>query len=449
MWSLQSLYCVTSVIVLSAFSGWGSAQSCPAEVRQLSGDGWSVALEQSVLVYGSPDLDDGRGVVYVSRNNGSVWGSQVSVVAGDRAVGDHFGNSLAISDNLMIVGAPQDDDFGNNSGSAYIFRFDELNEVWNQVEKLHAFDSGSNDHFGGHVSISGSRVIISAERDDDNGTNSGSAYIYKNTGTGWVLETKILATDGQEYDSFGICVSISDTTAIVGASDDDDSGNSSGSAYVFEFDGLQWVQSAKLIPSDGGANDFFGEAVVISGDRVLIGSQWDDDLGPNAGAAYIFQYDGLAWIQQAKLLAFDGSPNDQFGYSVSLSADRAIVGANKANGAAVDSGSAYIFEFDGIQWVELNKLHPELGNTSDQFAKSVSICNEFAVVGADQFTHLFDLTTGGPGDLNFDAILNFFDISIFIQAFVAQDSIADFNNDGIFNFFDISTFIAAFSEGCQ
>ena len=438
---------VRSALIASMFaSGAAVARDCPAQAAEFGGGVRSVAMAQGVIAVGAPDADNSSGIIYIYRANGSQWSSPVGVISGDRSTGDLLGNSVAISGDLMIAGAPSDDDFGNNSGAAYIFKYN--GAVWNQVAKLHAYDAGSNDFYGAGVSISAERVIVSSVRDDDNGTNSGSAYIYNNTGTGWMLEAKLTASDGAEYDAFGTSVAVSGTTAIVGASEDDDHGNSSGAAYIFEYDGLQWNQNAKIVPADGAASDFFGEAVAISGDRVIIGAIWDDDAASNAGSAYIFSNDGAQWVQQAKLVAFDGEVSDQFGHSVSISGGTAVVGANKEDGGLVDSGAAYIYGFDGKQWTQGGKIQAPVSVANSEFGNAVSVWDGFAVVAATYSTHLFNLLTAGPADINRDGSLNFFDISGFLSAFSAHDPIADFTSDGIYNFFDISAFLQAFGTGC-
>ncbi len=141
---------------------------------------------------------------------------------------------------------------------------------------------------------------------------------------------KLLPDDGAAGDVFGESVSISGDVAVVGARLDDDNGNASGSAYVFRWNGSAWVQQAKLTASDGAAGDFFGFSVSISGDVAVIGAFFDDDNGINSGSAYVFQKPVGGWVdmtQTAKLTASDGAANDIFGHSVSISGEVAVVGA--------------------------------------------------------------------------------------------------------------------------
>ena len=154
--------------------------------------------------------------------------------------------------------------------------------------KILPSDGAGNDKFGISVSISGNFAIVGASPNDDKGTNSGSAYIFGKKGKNWVQADKLTASDGATYDRFSSSVSISGDFAIVGALYDDDKGEDSGSAYIFERIGTSWVQTAKLTANDGVAEDYFGGSVSISGDFAIVGALGDDDKGENSGSAYIF-----------------------------------------------------------------------------------------------------------------------------------------------------------------
>ena len=160
-------------------------------------------------------------------------------------------------------------------------------------------------------------------------------------------EFKINASDGGPFEEFGYSVSISGDYAVVGAFADDDSGSTSGSAYIFKRAGESWVQEAKLLPSDGAAGDRFGHSVSISDDYAVVGANGNDDNGSNAGSAYIFKRTGTSWAQQAKLLSSDGATDDEFGASVSISGDYAVVGSRDDDDNGTNSGSAYVYKRTG------------------------------------------------------------------------------------------------------
>jgi len=283
---------------------------------------------------------------------GAAWLERAKLIASDGAAEDYFGVSVSISGDYAIVGAQQSWGASQplDDGKAYIFRWDGAG--WSQQQKLLASDGAAGDWFGQSVSISGDLVIVGAQQDDDKGNRSGSAYIFKRDGTGWVQQQKLLAADGAAGDRFGRSVSLSGDFAIVGAPQDDDKGNSSGSAYIFKWNAGSWVQQQKLLAADGAARDQFGPSVSISGDLAIVGAPGDADKGQWTGSAYIFKRDGTSWVQQQKLVASDGAAGDRFGVSVSISRDLAVVGAYWDDDAcpgdiACDSGSAYILNLPG------------------------------------------------------------------------------------------------------
>ena len=308
--------------------------------------------------------------------------SEFKITASDGAAVDAFGYSVSISGDYAVVGAFLDDDSGSSSGSAYIFK--RVGESWAQEAKLLPADGAASDKFGRSVSISGDYAVVGAFFDSDNGIASGSAYVFKRTGASWAQEAKLLPSDGATSDVFGISVSISGDYAVVGASGDDDNGSASGSAYVFKRSGTSWAQETKLLPSDAAAGDFFGKSVSISGDYAVVGAQENDDNGTNSGSAYVFKRTDVTWTQEAKLLPSDGATIDVFGISVSISGDYAVVGAHRDSDNGSFSGSAYVFKRTDVTWTQEAKLLPSDGAADDQFGISVSISGDYAVVGAQE-----------------------------------------------------------------
>ena len=216
---------------------------------------------------------------------------------------------------------------------------------WIQKQNLLASDGAVEDYFGISVSLDGDTALIGAYMDDDYGYWSGSAYVFTRTGTTWTQQAKLLAPDGGAFHSFGWSVSLDGDTALIGAAWDAYKGVDSGSAYVFTRTGTTWTQQAKLFASDAAPGDYFGISVSLDGDTALIGAYKDDDKGIDSGSAYVFTRTGTTWTQQAKLLASDGTAEDYYGLSVSLSTDTALIGAPLAgnNGA----GSSYVISRTG------------------------------------------------------------------------------------------------------
>jgi len=305
--------------------------------------------------------------------------TETKLLASDRGPWDYFGQSVSLSGKHALVGAFGDDDKGENAGAAYVFHYE--GSSWVEQTKLFASDGEEHELFGKSVSLSGEYALIGGYGDSDNGPYSGSAYIFHYDGSSWVEQTKLIPSDGEEYADFGGSVSVSGDHMIVGAETDR---GTRGSAYIFQHDGSNWVEQTKLKPSDVVRGDNFGWSVTISGDYALVGSRYDDDNGEWSGSVYVFHYEGRNWEEQTKLFASDGAPHDYFGFSLSLSGDYAIVGAaydDNENGP--DAGSAYIFHHDGSNWIEQTKLLASDGATGDSFGKSVSLSGEYALIGAD------------------------------------------------------------------
>eukprot|EP00956_Cyclotella_meneghiniana_P009295 scaffold12816_cov65-Cyclotella_meneghiniana.AAC.1 len=311
--------------------------------------------------------------------------SQIKITASDGAASDTFGVSVSVSGSVLAVGAHYDDDKGSNSGSVYVFKMNSLTGAWDQVQKLVASDGhlSTTPYFGNPVSVSGNTLVAGASAADspgvtaNGGDNIGSAYVFEfeeDQSNTWVEVAKLTASDGAPHDWFGSAVATDGNVIIVCSPFDDDKGQESGSAYVFEKDqNNDWVQAAKLTASDGAPNYYFGSSVATDGNVIVVGSASHLTIG----FAYIFENDqNNDWVQVAKLTASDGAVGDRFGSSVSIDGDTIVVGAQ-------DDASAYVFEKDqNNDWVQVAKLTASDGAASDNFGKSVAIDGDALVVGA-------------------------------------------------------------------
>jgi hypothetical protein len=200
--------------------------------------------------------------------------------------------SVAVDGDTIVVGASLDDanDNGVRSGSGYVFT--RSGTVWAKQEQLTASDGDSNDSFGVSVAVDGDTIVIGAALNDanDNGADSGSAYVFTRNGVVWSQQGKLTASDGASDDSFGVSVAVDGDTIVVGASLDDanDNGVRSGSGYVFTRSGTVWAKQEQLVASDGASEDFFGRSVAVSGDTIVIAAPYDDDNGFDSGSVYIY-----------------------------------------------------------------------------------------------------------------------------------------------------------------
>ena len=330
-----------------------------AYVFRRSGDGWSqfdhitdpnwdhgaafgksVSISGEVIAVGVPfDIISGsvNGSVCIFYRPDVYFSFDERLTANDAQEGDYFGEAVSIGGDYVLIGARGDDDYGNLSGSAYVFH--RSGDAWSQQAKLVADDAAPLDYFGYDVCIDGDYAIVGARFDDDGGNNSGAAYIFRRSGSTWNQQDKLVASDANPEDEFGISVSIDGEYAAVGAWFDDDYGSQSGSAYVFHRSGDAWSQQAKIHASDFGAEDRFGISVDLDGDYLLVGAHFNDDKG----AAYLFRRSGSTWEQQDKLTASDGAIDDYFGWSGAIDGNTIVVGADGDDDNGSESGSAYIY----------------------------------------------------------------------------------------------------------
>ena len=329
-------------------------------VTDAGGGGVSSPSNPRIVVGSFFDDDNGSasGSAYIYNLDGT---GEVKVTASDGTSGDRLGVSVAVGNDKIVVGAYADDDDGSNSGSVYVYNIDGTNEV-----KLTASDAAANDVFGQSVAVGNDKIVVGAYADDDEGTNSGSVYVYNLDGTG---EVKITASDGAQYDSFGNSVAVGNDKIVVGAYGDDDDGSNSGSVYVYNLDG---TGETKINGSDTAAGDSFGNSVAIGNNKLVVGSPYDDDDGTSSGSVYVYNLDGTG---EVKITASDAVAGDNFGFSVAVGSNKIVVGSINND----DSGSAYIYNLDGTGEV---KITPSDGAQYDLFGFSVGVSNDKVVVGA-------------------------------------------------------------------
>jgi len=417
-------------------------------------DDWfadNAALDGHTLVIGAPARDGWTGAAYVFRYDGTTWIEEACLMPHDLAPGDSFGCSTGVSGDTVVIGAYYDDDNGDASGSGYVFRYD--GSQWVEEAKLLPDDGAPDDMFGWSVDIFGGTVVIGAPWDDDYGDRSGSAYVFRFDGSGWNQEAKLLPADGAPVNFFGESAAVWGNTAIIGAAYDDDNGELSGSAYVFHFNGSTWVEQAKLLPSDGDEYDCFGYPVRVHGGVAVIGASWDDVNGEKSGSAYIFRYDGSTWNEEAKLLPSDGAPGDWFGIRADIHDDTAVLGAYFHDDNA---GAAYLFRYDGTDWYEHAKLQPTDGPLTAWVGFCTTVDAGRAVVGAHDLVedcgsaYIFNLDIPGcAADLDRDCDTDLADLGVLLAAWgcTGGGCPGDLNHDGTTNLADLAILLADWGCG--
>lgn len=345
--------------------------------------GETVAIADGTVVVGAKLHDAGgfdRGAAYVFVRTAAGWAQQAKLTAADAASSDHFGSAVAISGDTVVVGAPMDDDRGTSSGSAYVFT--RSSGVWTQTAKLTAPDGVLEDRFGSAVAVSGDTALVGAFRDDAAAIDSGSVHLYRAVDGAWGHEAVLVPSDAQLGDLFGHAVALVADTALVGAYGDDDRGTDAGAAYVFGRGPGGWTQRTKVLAPDGAAGDAFGFSLSLSREAAVVSAFLDDDGASNAGSAYVLRIVDGAWEHDGKLRASDPSHTGVFGRAVAIDGNALLVGASSHDTLVRDAGAAYVFERLGGQWVQTAQLTaPDGGAEGDLLGYAVGLAGEIGVVG--------------------------------------------------------------------
>ena len=400
---LLVLFAFISLTISSAMAAWNEVQILiPDDATGSECVGRNVEMDGNYAitgVYTDDDIYTNAGSAYIFYRNGDSWEEQAKLVASDGYTEDHFGNSASISGDYAIVGAPYNDDNGSCSGSAYIFH--RVGTTWTQQAKLRASNAVAGDYFGYDVAISGDYAIVGAYNHDTVANSDGAAYIFERSGETWTETAILLGTDPETSDFFGYSVAIDGNYCFVGAWGDDDSGSSAGAAYVFHNIEDVWTLQQKLLASDGMTYDNFSKYLAISGDYAIISAYNVDGECLNSGAAYIFHLEDEIWTEQVKLLPSKEINNGAFGYDVDISGEHAVVGMYMDNVLGSTSGSVYFYRRSGTMWLENDYVTASDGETYDKFGYSVAISGENAIAGTMHYDSETYLDTGALYFLEF------------------------------------------------
>jgi len=347
-----------SVLVYVRSGGlWGlQAQLTASDASGADRFGCAVALDGDTVVIGASGA--GVGAAYVFVRSGGVWTEEAKL--NSAGVGFDFGKAVAVDGDTVVVGVEYDDHGGGNAaGSAVVFfRSD---EEWTEQAFLTAPDAADGDHFGNSVAVEGDTVVVGSKWDNHQaGAAAGSAWIFHRDSGTWFPEAKLTAGDTMAGDRFGMAVALSEDTVLVGATHVDHTGVAdAGAVYVFIRQGVLWSQQARLITTAPEEFDRFGISLDLDGDIAVVGVPWDDHNGlVDAGSAHLFLRSGGEWSEQAWLTASDAAQREEFGHAVAVDVDRALIGAPLDDlggfwsyaGSAVHFDLGCIIDDDGDLW---------------------------------------------------------------------------------------------------
>lgn len=369
------------------------ARLTASDLRQLDEFGWSVAIDRDTAVIGArnadPDLGHGTitnaGAAYVFRFDGLSWAQEARLVADDASPGDSFGVSVGIWGDTIAIGATGHDHDGlTDAGAVYLFR--RQGGEWKQISRLIAADSASEDNFGSAIALYNDTLVVGANSKDLLAIpDVGAAYIFVNRGNSWDQKRKLLPSNPVPGGNYGASAAISDHYIVVGEIQANPFGlRGDGSVYIYEGHGRNWSLSKQISLDDGRRGDFFGNAVALSGERLVVGAVFRDvDQLVNSGAVYVFERSGSDWNIKAALTAPDAQDFDRFGASVAASGNVIVVGArDKSQAGLSTAGAAYIFSKQGKAWSEPVKIVADTVNAGDHFGNAVAISGERLIVGA-------------------------------------------------------------------
>ncbi len=297
---------------------------------------------------------------------------EIQLPIGDEGIG--YGIDIDSDSNTLVVGAPFDEDSGDESGSVYVYERMKGSR-WQYRQKLIGSDSKQYDNFGYSVGLSGSMLVIGAYNEDGVSTDEGAVYLFEQRENGvWAQTQKLKSPNGKAQDRFGFSVDVNGNVLVSSARDDDDSGQNAGAVHIFERDnGAVWTHRVKLTPPSGSGGEYFGWSVSVYGDRILVGAKGDDSRGVGAGSAYVYRKIGNNWQLEQKILPEDLSSYDAFGTSVDFDGTSIVVGAPNDDSPVFDSGSVYLYRHSGSRWERERKFTPIAPDGSERVGFDVAI----------------------------------------------------------------------------
>ncbi len=399
---------------------------CPADVDQPlttpgGYTGASVAMHGDLAVIGAPlgtGNDWATGVVLVYRNTNGTWNREAELIASDGLVGNMMGVCVDVSDDRIVAGAWFEDSAGTDAGCAYVFHH--ADGDWRQEAKLSASDAAPYDYFGRTVAIDADTIVVGAPLDDDLGESTGSAYVFRLTPTGWNESQKVLAPGSIGSDQFGLGLDLAGDLLAVGSPY---SGNGRGLVHLYRYEpsGQVYLHQQTLDDPDGVSEDYFGFEMAIDEQRLVVGAYRDDESGTDAGRVHSYEYDGTNWVHAQELAPVgDDVAGDSFGVSIAMDGERLLVGSRYGGAGA---GEVSVFRLlDDDSWLLDSVIEPPNPVLNAEFGWSVAVSGQYALVGEleadpDGMPWLYEgilEPCGCPGDWNGDALVNVEDLLLVI-----------------------------------
>jgi len=288
--------------------------------------------------------------------------------------------AIDVHGDYAIVGAFGDNTNGGQSGAAYMF--ERCGSEWLEIQQFIPGDNSAGDRYGRGVAIWDNFAIVGAPYDDDKGNNSGSAYVYQLVDGIWEFDQKITALDGSSSDWFGWTVSIWEDYIMIGAQNDYGDVAFSGSAFIYKYINNHWTFQSKLLAPDAGLFDNFGLSVDIRSGYAIVGADENDGAFDNTGAAYIYKNVNDSWNYETKLVASNVAAEDKFGFDVAISDSMAVVSSLDHDTIVNNAGAVYVYENQGGGvWTEQDILISPENIVSENFGITVDFNEQFLIAG--------------------------------------------------------------------
>ncbi|MBQ4848358.1 FG-GAP repeat protein [Pseudoalteromonas sp. MMG005] len=380
--SLKILSCFALIAISQSYAK--QQKLLPDDAKTGDQFGFSVAIDGTTALVGAHKADakstQDAGAAYVYSLNAGGWQQQAKLVAKPAYANDTFGGNVALKNDIAMLGVIKRDDKGEDAGA--VFAFEKEVNSWSQKQILTANDGKSGDAFGQSIALTERFLVIGAPHSDAPEHDSGAVYVYIRDKGAWRFHTKLTAKDGADGDLFGISVAIDGDTILVGADLHDEKAEQAGAVYAYVFDGKNWHHQAKLTATDGEKVDIFGVRVALLGDTALISARRDDveGIGTDAGSAYIFERVKGKWIQTQKLVAPDGKADDRFARGVALNKETALISAMHHDMNGSNAGALYVFKKERGLWRYISKIVASDGVPEDRFGWNIAFSDNTAIV---------------------------------------------------------------------
>lgn len=333
--------------------------------------GTSVAAGPGLAAIGAPGDASATGSVTPFADVAKTWTAEPKLTPPAPAAGLRFGASVAIDGNLMVVGAP-----GSANGAAYVFR---RKALWEYVSTLVASDGAAGDSFGAAVAVANGHVVVGAPGNDALAGNAGTAYVFAETPSGFILQGKLVPSLYAPGDAFGSSVATDGTSYLVGAPWH---ASAAGAAFAFRDDGSGLLAVPLPSPSTVLAGDNFGKAVAVSGSSAFVGAPKSNVGASGGGAVYAFAFGTGAWTSRARLRPDDFSLQKAFGSAVAVRGAFVVIGAPGDVVATTSVGSAYVLVDTGTALSPITKLFAPTPAAWAGFGAAVALASEAVIVGA-------------------------------------------------------------------